>query len=105
MPSFLTPVVLPIILGPLTFVVMQLLKQASNAVENLPPMMKRFVVAGIATALTLVGTATGVDLSCNQELSATCLDVLDKDAVRAVLSAGIAFLLHYAKNAAKKPNV
>jgi hypothetical protein len=105
MPSFLTPVILPLIVGPLTFVVMQLLKQLSAVVDNLPPMVKRFAVAGIATLMTLLGTAVGVDLSCNPELSATCLEVLDKDAVRALLSAGVAYVLHFAKNAAKKKDV
>ena len=97
MSKVLLPVLLPILLGPLTFVVMQGLKALSAAIDRLPVTIKRFLVAGIAVALTLAGKAAGVDLHCDPEAGTTCLEVLDKDAVKALLSAAIAFLLHWAK--------
>lgn len=89
--------VMPVIVGPIAFVVMQALKTASVAVDKLPPAIKRFAVALIAVVLTLVGNATGVDLSCNPEAGTTCLEVLDKDAIKAVISTAIAFALHWVK--------
>lgn len=102
MPKFLLPVLLPILLGPLTFVVMQGIKALSAAIDALPGTVKRFIVAGIAVALTLAGNAAGIDLSCNPDAGTTCLEVLDKDAVKALLSAAIAFLLHWARGQVKK---
>lgn len=89
--------VMPVIVGPIAFVAMQALKAASVAVDKLPPAVKRFVVALIAVVLTLVGNATGVDLSCNPEAGTTCLEVLDKDAIKALISTAIAFALHWVK--------
>lgn len=94
---------LPVVLGPLTFVVMQGLKALSAAVDRLPPMAKRFAVAVIAVGLSLLGNAAGIDLACNPDGGTTCLEVLDKDAVRAILSALIAFALHWAKQQKAKP--
>lgn len=90
-------VLLPVLLGPLTFVIMQALKTLSAAVDRLPPTAKRFIVAGIAVGLTLVGKVIGVDLSCDPNAGTTCLEMLDSDAVKALLSAAIAFLLHWGK--------
>ena len=101
MPKFLLPILLPVVLGPLTFVVMQGIKALSATIDRLPGTAKRFLVAGIAVALTLLGNATGLDLTCNPDAGTTCLEVLDKDAVKAILSAAIAFLLHWAKAQAK----
>lgn len=101
MPKFLLPILLPVLLGPLTFVVMQGLKALSAAIDRLPVTVKRFLVAGIAVALTMAGNAVGIDLHCDPEAGTTCLEVLDKDAVRALLSAAIAFLLHWARGQAK----
>lgn len=93
--------VLPVVIGPLTFVVMQGVKALSAVVDNLPPFVKRFAVALIAVLLTVAGNAAGVDLACNPDGGTTCLEVLDKDAVKALLSTGIAFGLHWAKAQAK----
>lgn len=88
---------LPVFIGPLTFVVMQGLKSLSAIVDNLPPTAKRFIVALIAVLLTLLGNFAGVDLRCDPEAGTNCLELLDKDAVKAVLSAAIAFAFHWAK--------
>lgn len=89
--------VVPIVVGPLSFVVMQGVKSLSAMVDALPPTTKRFIVAFIAVALTTLGGAAGIDLHCDPDLGTTCLEVLDKDVVKALLSTGIAFALHWAK--------
>ena len=92
---------LPVIVGPVTFVVMQALKRLSAWVDAQSPTVKRFAVALIAFGLTLAGKLTGVDIPCEPE--ANCLVALDQDAVRAVVGAALAFALHGLKNAGKTP--
>lgn len=108
MSKMLLPLVLPVVLGPLVFVVMQGLKAVSATVDRLPAVVKRVAVGVIAALLTVAGGATGVELACDPEAAlaagGTCLEVLDKDAVKAVLTAAIAFGLHWAKAQAKKGN-
>ena len=91
---------IPLLLGPLTFVVMQQLKILNGVVDTLPAAAKRFMVAGIAVVLTVASKAAGVELACDANAADTCLAALDQDAVRATLAAGVAYLLHLAK---KKP--
>jgi hypothetical protein len=101
--SFLVNAVAPLIVGPLTFVVMQGLKALSTTVDALPSVAKRVAVFVIAVALTAIGAATGVDFNCNAETGVNCLQTLDKDAVKAVVGAALAFVLHYAKQHKGKP--
>ena len=91
---------IPLLLGPLTFVVMQQLKILSGVVDTMPAAIKRFMVAGIAVVLTVASKAAGVELACDADAASSCLAALDQDAVRAMLAAGVAYLLHLAK---KKP--
>lgn len=97
MPSFVMNAILPLIVGPLTFVVMQGLKALSATVDALPPVAKRVAVMVIAIALTALGAASGVDFQCNVDTGVNCLNTLDKDAVKAVVSAVLAYVMHFAK--------
>ena len=97
MPSFITNALLPLIVGPLTFVVMQGLKALSVTVDALPPVAKRVAVMVIAIALTALGALSGVDLQCSVDSGVNCLNTLDKDAVKAVVGAALAYVLHFAK--------
>lgn len=90
---------LPVIVGPLTFVTMQSIKRLSAFVDAQSPTVKRFAVAAIAFALTLVGKLTGVDVPCTPDEN--CLALLDQDTVKAVVGAVLAYALHGIKNAAK----
>lgn len=92
---------LPAIVGPVTFVVMQWLKKVSAWVDAQSPLVKRSAVALIAFALTFLAKVTGVDIPC--EADTNCLSVLDQDTVKAVVGTALAFGLHSLKNAAKKP--
>jgi len=100
MNKLLLSATIPLIIGPLTFVVMQGLKALSATVDALPGVAKRFAVAGIAIVLTVLASLTGVDISCDPNGVENCLSTLDKDAVKSVLAAGIAYLLHLAKKKA-----
>lgn len=84
----------PLLLGPLTFVVMQQLKILSTMVDTLPVTAKRFAVAAIAVLLTVVSKSAGVELACDANAVESCLTTLDQDAVRAALATGVAYLLH-----------
>jgi len=100
MNTILLSVAVPMILGPLTFVVMQGLKALSTTVDALPPIAKRFAVAGIAIALTIAANIAGVDVACDPNGVENCLNTLDKEAVKGVLAAAIAYALHLAKKKA-----
>lgn len=96
------PLLVPALLGPLTFLVMQGLKAASVTVDALPPVGKRLAVFAIASGLSYVSRATGVALPCDADAATTCLSALDSESVRAVLAAGVAYLLHFLKVRAPK---
>ena len=100
MNKLLLSATLPLFLGPITFVLMQGIKALSKTVDALPGVAKRFAVAGIAIVLTVLANLTGVDISCDPNGVENCLSTLDKDAVKAILAAAIAYLLHLAKKKA-----
>jgi hypothetical protein len=97
MSKLMLPVVMPLIVGPLTFVVMQGLKALSATIDALPPIAKRISVVVVATLLTALGTWAGVDFNCDPNGVVNCLSTVDKDAVKAVMAAAIAFLMHLVK--------
>lgn len=99
MKSLALSLLLPLIVGPVTFVVMQTLKRLSAWVDGQSPTVKRFAVALIAFALTLVGKLTGVDIPCDADTN--CLAVLDHDTIKALVAAGLAVSLHHLKKATK----
>jgi len=95
MQSTVLSLALPLLIGPITFAVVQVLKTASATIDNLPPIAKRFAVAAIAVALTFAGKAAGVNVSCSAE--ANCLTALDNDTVKALVGAALAFGIHFVK--------
>ena len=100
MNKLLLSATLPLFLGPLTFVLMQGIKALSKTVDALPITTKRFAVAAIAVLLTVVAQVTGVDVSCDPNGVENCLNTLDAGAVKGILAAAIAYLLHLAKKKA-----
>lgn len=91
----------PIIVGPLTFLAMQGLKSTNAMIDTLPPVAKRFLVALIAAALTSIGAALGVNIECDPEAATSCLATLDKEAVKAIVGAIVAYAVHFLKNVKK----
>jgi hypothetical protein len=100
MKMFALSLLLPTLVGPVTFLVMQSLKKVSAWVDMQSPLIKRIAVALIAFALTFLAKLTGVTIPCEPEVN--CLAVLDQDAVKAAVGALLAYGLHFLKNA-KKP--
>jgi hypothetical protein len=87
----------PLVVGPITFVVMQGLKGLSATVDALPPIAKRFAVAAIAVVLTVASHLSGVEVACDPNAAQDCLSTLDTDAVKGMVAAAIAYALHLAK--------
>ena len=87
----------PLVVGPITFVVMQGLKGLSATVDALPPIAKRFAVAAIAVVLTVASHLSGVEVACDPNGVQDCLSTLDTDAVKGMVAAAIAYALHLAK--------
>jgi hypothetical protein len=52
--------------------------------------------------ITLIASLTGVPIHCDVQADVNCLTMLDHDTVKAVVAAGVAFLLHALKGAVKK---
>ena len=99
MKSLALSLIAPLIVGPLTFALMQALKRLSAVVDALPPVTKRFAVTAIAVALTFVGRFAGVEIPCEADVN--CLPALTQDSVKAVVAAVIAFALHWLKQNGK----
>ncbi len=100
MNKLMLTIAMPIIIGPLTFLVMQGAKAVSATIDALPATAKRIAVLVIATALTMLGSWAGVDFNCDPDAAVSCLDTLDKDAVKSAVAAILAFVLHLAKKKA-----
>ena len=92
----------PIVIGPLTFALMQGIKTVNGAVDTMPPMMKRITVAAIALVLTALAKVTGAPITCDLAGDTNCLTLLDNEAVKALVASVVAFALHWLKNMAKQ---
>jgi hypothetical protein len=91
----------PLVIGPLTFLAMQGIKGLNVTIDALPAVAKRIAVAVIAVGLTLLADVTGVDVACDVEAGVNCLTTLDKDALKGIIAAIVAFALHALKNVKK----
>lgn len=91
---------LPLILGPLTYVVMKYMKQGITAIDNAPPHVKQAIVLVLSFVLAGLVKAFGQFLpgSCaTNDNSVDCLNAIaNPDALKVILSALIAFALHAA---------
>lgn len=92
--------ILPLILGPVVFAVMQGLKAASSWVDSRPAWQKRVLVPAIALIVTALSSSLGQQVACDPSAlnAADCLSKFDADALKAVLASGVAFLLHWLKS-------
>lgn len=98
--------ILPIILGPLVYVVARQALNVHDTVDNLPPIMKRIAVGAIGLAITVTFQALGVALPAECVTNATTVDCSQAINTPAVLqgltAAAVALFLHHLKKA--KPN-
>ena len=92
----------PFLVGPLTFLAMQGIKAANAFVDIQSPWLKRVLVAAIAFGITLLSKVTGVEVACAADAATSCLDLLGRDEVKAMVAALVAYALHFLKNLQKK---
>jgi hypothetical protein len=97
MQTALLQLALPLLVGPITFAIMQGLKNLDATVDGLGAWPKRAAVAGIAVLLTFGAKAAGVPLSCDINADVNCLAALDQDTVKALVGAALAYALHFVK--------
>lgn len=97
-------IITPVIVGPLTFVVMQAMKRLSSYIDTLSPNTKRVAVMLIATTMTMLGSLTGVSVQCDPDAAVSCFETLDKDAVKAVVASVLAFAMHALKPKKQEPS-
>jgi hypothetical protein len=95
MKSLALSLLAPLVVGPLSFALMQSLKRLSAVVDALPPVTKRFAVTAIAIGLTVAGRVAGIEVPCEQDVN--CLPALTQDSLKAILAASLAFILHWLK--------
>lgn len=86
---------LPYLLGPLVFLVMQGIKRASAAVDRLPAWAKQGVVFVVAQAFVFLQSWSNQTLACG---SACTLADIGPEFVKGVLVAISAVLMHFLKN-------
>jgi hypothetical protein len=89
------------IVGPLAMLTMQGLKMAVAGIEALPAWQKRAVVVFVASVLTVLGQALGVDFGVTSE-SLNGLAAIELETVKVALASALALGLHALKKAAKK---
>lgn len=97
--------VLPIVLGPLVYIVAGEVLNAHRRIDDLPPVFKRIAVVGLGTLIVAVLSALGIALppecaSLPQEVTEACAKVLSEPTVvRGVAAALVAMLLHKLRKA------
>lgn len=89
--KLLLPMLLPLLVAPLTVLVGRLILNMNAAVQALHPTVKQGVVVVIATALTALGSTLGVEL-----FPAGTVPSLENLDVTALVSAVLAFAGHNA---------
>lgn len=85
---------LPYLLGPLVFLVMQGIKQASAAVDRLPSWAKQGAVFVIAQVFVFLQSWSGETLACG---NACTLADIGPEFIKGVLVAVSAYLMHFLK--------
>lgn len=97
---------LPAIIGPLAFLLMQLAKRTSFTIDAMNPWAKRSALFAIVVGLSVLGSLAGVDFHCDESLGTNCLTTLDPDtlhlALKTLAGAAFAFVLHAGKDS--QPN-
>ena len=100
--------VLPILLGPLVYVVMREVLNATRRIDDLPPAVKRILVTVAGTALAFGVEALGVSLPSACEdvrngISEACeAALLGKPFLKGITAAVVAMALHALKKS--RPN-
>lgn len=93
--------VIPMLLGPLVFLLVLLLKRTSSWIDAQNPAIKRVLVVAVAILVTaganLVGQGSAISCDTNATDAAQCLSQITPDVLKAILASGVAYFLHYLK--------
>ena len=81
----------PLLIGPLTFAVMQGLKQLTPKLDAQSALVQRLVVMVLSVALTVIGAKLGVPVP---DLSGVGLEGLTSELVSGLIAGGLAFASH-----------
>lgn len=87
--KLLLPMVVPLVVAPLTVLLGQLLLNARKEIDNLHPSIKQGVIVGISAVLTAAANVLGAKFC--PDVGLCTLDNLDQ---QALVSALLAFVLH-----------
>lgn len=93
MPELLT-LALPLIVGSLTFIAVQLVKHASTFVDEQPAAVKRLLALAIAFSVTWLAELAGASSPCTVAAAEGCLQSLTPTAVQGVIAALVAMAVH-----------
>lgn len=91
--------VLPMLLGPLVYLLVRGLKNASTWIDGQNPAIKRTLVVAVAILVTAASNLVGQPITCDTAAAnaADCLNQVTPEILKAILASGTAFLLHYLK--------
>lgn len=94
--------ILPVLLGPIVYLVAREALNAHRAIDNLPPFVKRIAVVAlgglIAAVLNVLGVAPPVECVALPDVAPECLQALNTPTVvKGVTAALVAFFLHTIK--------
>lgn len=85
--TYILPLLIPAVLGALVMPIMQLFKKLSTKLDEAPAWLKQLIVAGMALGATQLAKLIGVPVPAD-------ILSMNGDAVTAVLTALVAFLVH-----------
>jgi hypothetical protein len=93
--------VIPMVLGPLVYVIVKYLKSISGWIDAQSPAIKRTLVVAISILVTAGTNLVGQPVTCSVDAvdAAECLGQLTPEVLKAILASGTAFLLHALKKA------
>lgn len=95
--------VIPMLLGPLAYWIIQTLKRNSQWVDNLSPLFKKGAVFLCVTGLVTLSNLGGIPINCNVDGNLTdCVNQLSPEAVKVALGTVAAMLMHKVKK--QSPN-
>lgn len=91
--------ILPMVLGPLVYVIVKALKDGSYWIDKQGPATKRTLVVAVALLVTAGMQLAGQPISCDVGAAnaSDCLGQITPEILKALLGSGVAFAMHYLK--------
>lgn len=92
--------ILPILLGPIVYIAAKAVLNAHDAIDRLPPIVKRIAVGALGIAVVAITQLLGVNLpaECADAATRECAQAINKpEVLQGITAALVAMLLHYFK--------